>query len=204
MPRKGSASGSPSPCSRQSRIAPRWPLEQALHSSLTVLAWRGLWWHDRRWPLQPLHFALVCAFIVAHCVGARWLYSLRSLRCPAAGQPGWSPTESLRLATQPLRPPDPLRLRFLPCAAGMALAGQRWRDAMTQAGAPRGDAGDVQQLVYEAGMAGRIDALARAAEGLQRPAGRHVGCACGHAAFATIGAILAAADASRTSAGKDT
>ena len=40
-------------------IAPRWPVEQALHSSLTVLGLAWLWWHDRRWPLRPLHFALV-------------------------------------------------------------------------------------------------------------------------------------------------
>jgi putative membrane protein len=42
---------------------------------LTVVGLGWLWWHDRRWPLRPTHFALICAFIVAHCIGARWLYS---------------------------------------------------------------------------------------------------------------------------------
>ena len=56
-------------------IAPRWPVEQALHSSLTVVGLAWLWWHDRRWPLRPAHFVLICAFIIAHCIGARWLYS---------------------------------------------------------------------------------------------------------------------------------
>lgn len=56
-------------------IAPRWPLEQALHSSLTVV---GLIWlvaHDRRWPMRTFDFAAICLFIAVHCVAARWLYS---------------------------------------------------------------------------------------------------------------------------------
>lgn len=72
-------------------IAPRWPLEQALHSSLTVV---GLLWlaiHDRRWTMRDGDFIAICAFIAVHCVAARWLYSnvpydlwLRTLF-------GWSP-----------------------------------------------------------------------------------------------------------------
>ena len=72
-------------------IAPRWPLEQALHSSLTVLGLAWLWWHDRRWPLRPLHFALVCAFMVAHCIGARWLYSNVPYEAWFQAATGWSP-----------------------------------------------------------------------------------------------------------------
>jgi putative membrane protein len=56
-------------------IAPLWPLEQALHSSLTVV---GLIWlvaHDRRWPMRAVDFAAVCLFIAVHCIAARWLYS---------------------------------------------------------------------------------------------------------------------------------
>lgn len=56
-------------------IAPRWPIEQALHSSLTVV---GLIWlviHDRRWPMRTGDFAAICAFIAVHCIAARWLYS---------------------------------------------------------------------------------------------------------------------------------
>ena len=56
-------------------IAPAWPVEQALHSSLTVVALAALWWVDRRWPLHPGHFAAVCTFLVVHCIAARWLYS---------------------------------------------------------------------------------------------------------------------------------
>ena len=56
-------------------ISPAWPAEQALHSSLTVVALAALWWVDRRWPVQPLHFAAVCTFLVVHCIAARWLYS---------------------------------------------------------------------------------------------------------------------------------
>nr|WP_295376814.1 DUF2238 domain-containing protein [Pseudoxanthomonas sp.] len=56
-------------------IAPRWPLEQALHSSLTVVGLIWLYAHDRRWPMRTSHFALICFFIALHCIGARWLYS---------------------------------------------------------------------------------------------------------------------------------
>ena len=56
-------------------IAPRWPFEQALHSSLTVVGLVWLWLHDRRWPMRTSHFALICFFIALHCIGARWLYS---------------------------------------------------------------------------------------------------------------------------------
>ena len=56
-------------------IAPRWPLEQALHDSLAVV---GLIWlirHDRRWPMRSGDFIAICAFIAIHCIAARWLYS---------------------------------------------------------------------------------------------------------------------------------
>ena len=56
-------------------IAPRWPLEQALHGSLTVIGLGWLWRHDRRWPLATRHYAAICAFIVVHSIAARWLYS---------------------------------------------------------------------------------------------------------------------------------
>ncbi|MCC5067340.1 DUF2238 domain-containing protein [Xanthomonas campestris] len=56
-------------------IAPLWPVEQALHSSLTVLGLIALVWVDRRWPLGTGAFVAICAFICMHCIGARWLYS---------------------------------------------------------------------------------------------------------------------------------
>ncbi len=56
-------------------IKPLWPLEQALHSSLTVIGLVALWWVDRRWRLGHGAFAAICGFIALHCIGARWLYS---------------------------------------------------------------------------------------------------------------------------------
>jgi len=56
-------------------IDPPWPVEQALHSSLTVV---GLIWlvrHQRRWTMRTGDFVAICAFIAVHCVAARWLYS---------------------------------------------------------------------------------------------------------------------------------
>ena len=54
-------------------IKPMWPLEQALHSSLTVVGLAALWWVDRRWPLGGGAFAAICGFVALHCIGARWL-----------------------------------------------------------------------------------------------------------------------------------
>jgi len=56
-------------------IAPLWPRDQALHSSLTVvgLIWLGL--HARRHGMRDGDFIAICAFIAVHCVAARWLYS---------------------------------------------------------------------------------------------------------------------------------
>ncbi|HEY1135962.1 MAG TPA: DUF2238 domain-containing protein [Xanthomonadaceae bacterium] len=56
-------------------ISPLWPLEQALHSSLTVVGLIWLVLHDRRWPMRSGDFIAICAFIAIHCVAARWLYS---------------------------------------------------------------------------------------------------------------------------------
>ena len=75
-------------------IAPRWPFEQAMHSSLTVVGLAWLWWHDRRWPLQPLQYSLVCAFVVAHCIGARWLYSYVPYDSWLQSLIGWSPAKA--------------------------------------------------------------------------------------------------------------
>ncbi len=56
-------------------IQPLWPLEQTLHSSLTVIGLVALWWIDRRWGLGNGAFAAICGFIAIHCIAARWLYS---------------------------------------------------------------------------------------------------------------------------------
>ena len=72
-------------------LQPLWPLEQALHSSLTVLGLAALWWVDRRWPLGNGAFALICGFIALHCVGARWLYSAVPYEQWAQQWLDWSP-----------------------------------------------------------------------------------------------------------------
>lgn len=72
-------------------IAPRWPLEQALHSSLTVVGLLWLWRHDARWPMRTGDFALICVFIALHCVGARWLYSNVPYEQWSQALFGWSP-----------------------------------------------------------------------------------------------------------------
>ncbi len=72
-------------------IKPLWPLEQALHSSLTVVGLAALWWVDRRWPLGGGAFAAVCGFIALHCVGARWLYSNVPYDAWLQALTGWSP-----------------------------------------------------------------------------------------------------------------
>lgn len=72
-------------------IKPLWPLEQALHSSLSVAGLVALWWVDRRWPLGTGAFAAICGFIALHCVGARWLYSNVPYEAWLQGLAGWSP-----------------------------------------------------------------------------------------------------------------
>ncbi|MEV4316727.1 DUF2238 domain-containing protein [Actinocrispum sp. NPDC049592] len=54
---------------------PPWPVEQALHSSLTVVALVALGWVHRRYglPLRVWVWALV--FLGVHTIAARWMYS---------------------------------------------------------------------------------------------------------------------------------
>ena len=75
-------------------INPPWPLEQALHSSLTVVGLVWLWRHDRRWPMQPAQFMLICAFISVHCIAARWLYSNVPYDQWMQWLTGWSPQQA--------------------------------------------------------------------------------------------------------------
>jgi putative membrane protein len=75
-------------------IKPLWPLEQALHSSLTVLGLAGLWWVDRRWPLGNGAFAAICGFVAIHCIAARWLYSNVPYEQWLQASLGWSPAEA--------------------------------------------------------------------------------------------------------------
>ncbi|MBV1852368.1 DUF2238 domain-containing protein [Catellatospora tritici] len=54
---------------------PRWPVEQALHHSLTVVAVAGLLWAQHRLRLPLGSFALLVVFLALHTVAARWIYS---------------------------------------------------------------------------------------------------------------------------------
>lgn len=75
-------------------IAPRWPLEQALHSSLTVVGLVWLTLHARRWRMHNGEFAAVCVFIALHCVAARWLYSNVPYDEWCRQWLGWSPQQA--------------------------------------------------------------------------------------------------------------
>ncbi|MFC4857981.1 DUF2238 domain-containing protein [Actinophytocola glycyrrhizae] len=55
--------------------APPWPAEQALHSSLTVVALGGLWWVHRRIGLPARVWTWALVFLTLHTIAARWLYS---------------------------------------------------------------------------------------------------------------------------------
>jgi putative membrane protein len=54
---------------------PIWPGEQALHTSLTIVALGALAFVQRRWPLSLRSWLLVLVFLSLHTIAARWLYS---------------------------------------------------------------------------------------------------------------------------------
>ncbi|MGW4214063.1 DUF2238 domain-containing protein [Lentzea sp. NPDC004789] len=54
-------------------INPRWPAEQALHSSLTAVALIALWLLRKR--LDTARWAWALLFLALHTIAARWLYS---------------------------------------------------------------------------------------------------------------------------------
>jgi putative membrane protein len=72
-------------------IRPRWPVEQGLQSSLTVIALMWLVWHARRWRMRDGEFAAVCIFIALHSIAARWLYSYVPYDAWCQRWLGWSP-----------------------------------------------------------------------------------------------------------------
>ncbi|RSZ58384.1 DUF2238 domain-containing protein [Massilia atriviolacea] len=56
-------------------INPPWPVEQALHSSLTVAGFALLWKWSARWGITDRDFLFIAVFLSVHSVAARWLYS---------------------------------------------------------------------------------------------------------------------------------
>ncbi|WP_208296591.1 DUF2238 domain-containing protein [Massilia sp. CCM 8734] len=56
-------------------INPPWPMEQALHSSLTVIGFALLWRFSARWGISARDFLLIAVFLSVHSIAARWLYS---------------------------------------------------------------------------------------------------------------------------------
>jgi putative membrane protein len=54
---------------------PEYPVEQALHHSLTVIALALLVWATRRFRLPFTSFVLVLVFLTLHTIAARWIYS---------------------------------------------------------------------------------------------------------------------------------
>jgi putative membrane protein len=56
-------------------INPLWPAEQALHGSLTLVAFCLLWWIEQKYPFSKKDFFLIALFLSTHSIAARWLYS---------------------------------------------------------------------------------------------------------------------------------
>jgi putative membrane protein len=55
--------------------APPWPVEQALHSSLTVVALVALFWAHKRYDLSVRTWTWALIFLTLHTIAARWIYS---------------------------------------------------------------------------------------------------------------------------------
>lgn len=72
-------------------VQPRWPVEQAMHGSLTVVALVFLAWQAWRGHMRDVDVVLVCAFLAVHSVAARWLYSYVPYDAWAQAAFGWSP-----------------------------------------------------------------------------------------------------------------
>ena len=83
-------------------IKPLWPVEQALHSSLTIVALIGLWLHDRRWSMRARDFVAICGFICAHAIASRWLYSNVPYDAWSRAVIGWSPEQAFALQRNPV------------------------------------------------------------------------------------------------------
>jgi putative membrane protein len=56
-------------------VKPLWPAEQAMHSSLTIVALGLLWWQVTQHGMQDGDFFAIMLFLCMHSIAARWLYS---------------------------------------------------------------------------------------------------------------------------------
>lgn len=56
-------------------LYPKWPIEQALHSSLTLVGFGLLWYCSKRLKMSDRDFLMVALFLSVHSIAARWLYS---------------------------------------------------------------------------------------------------------------------------------
>jgi putative membrane protein len=56
-------------------VAPKWPMEQALHTSLTLVTLAALWRWGPALGLRRRDHALLMVFLALHTIAARWLYS---------------------------------------------------------------------------------------------------------------------------------
>lgn len=130
-------------------IAPKWQVEQALHSSLTVVGLVWLVLHDRRWRMRNADFIAICGFIAAHCIAARWLYSNVPYDAWLRAATGWSPQAAFGWERNHF---DRLiHLLFGLCFAPMlaAHARQRWTLSVAQGFALAVLAIMAASLVYE-------------------------------------------------------
>lgn len=56
-------------------LYPKWPVEQALHGSLTLVGFALLWYCSKRLQMSDRDFLMVALFLSVHSIAARWLYS---------------------------------------------------------------------------------------------------------------------------------
>ncbi|WP_018151783.1 DUF2238 domain-containing protein [Leeia oryzae] len=114
-------------------LNPLWPVEQGLHTSLTVIGLAGLWYYMKKHPLDDLHYGLIMLFLSVHALAAHWLYSyvpyeqwLKSaFGFTLAQQLGWHRNNFDRLVH------FLYGFCFTPAIAGYAL--QRWTKGRKQA-----------------------------------------------------------------------
>jgi putative membrane protein len=75
-------------------IQPHWPKEQALQSTLTIMGFICLLWHDKKHSMRNFDFFALCFFITVHCVAARWLYSYVPYDAFLKSWLNWSPQKT--------------------------------------------------------------------------------------------------------------